>query len=500
MWRNYRLSLSFANLIYLRAWADLVPLRSADLFPRKTIPGFNLYFALVGDVLALSLLIFLLICLAPGLPAWLRRVLPVAAIAMIAFAASFLRAHLLHYVPARLLGLSLALLFALTAVLAFKFSSTAIRLLKGAALAATPCLAVTFIAPLFYLSGPSRLPPDPPLAARLPGSPPVRVLWIVFDDWDQRLTFTDRAPGTRLPALDSLVDLSFAARRALSAEAGIPVFEMATVDAIPSLLYGTLTTDSLTEGPSIKRLFFAGSGTSTGSPSVIFGVGDHIFSRFRSQGWNSAIAGWYLPYCRVFAQLTDCYWDERYDQASSAGSAFPEAALDETRMLFETDMYSPFGRSLVDARHFAEYQALLAAARRYAADPSIGLAFIHFNIPHAPYFYNPEIRRFGRNGVPDDLYADALRWVDRAVGDIRSSLIQAGLDSKTAIIVSSDHPARLVGQLDPHIPFIVHLPEEQEGMFSNQEFSAIRTADLVMAIARRDIQTPVQVEKFLVDR
>ena len=134
-------------------------------------------------------------------------------------------------------------------------------------------------------------------------------------------------------------------------------------------------------------------------------------ARVRSEGWNLAIAGWYLPYCRVFAaQATDCYWDERYDQASSASPRPLEAAVDETRMLFETEMYSPFGRSLVDARHFAEYQALLAAARRYAADPSIGVAFIHFNIPHAPYFYNPEIGRFGRRGYPDDLYADALSW------------------------------------------------------------------------------------------
>jgi len=31
-------------------------------------------------------------------------------------------------------------------------------------------------------------------------------------------------------------------------------------------------------------------------------------------------------------------------------------------MLFETEMYSPFGRSLVDARHFGEYEALTAAA------------------------------------------------------------------------------------------------------------------------------------------
>jgi hypothetical protein len=493
MWRNYRLALSFANLIYLRAWADLIPFRSSDLYVRKTIPGFSLYFALVGDVLAVSLLIFLLICFAPRMPAWLRRVLPVAAIAMMALSTSFLRAQLLHLAPAKVLALPLALLFAVAAVLAFRFSSMAVRLLKGVALAATPCIAVTFLAPLYYLSGPSPLPPDPPLAKRLAGSPPVRILWIVFDDWDQQLTFPNRAPGTNLPQLDVLVNRSFTASRALAAEAGKPVVDMATAAAIPSLLYGKLVIASAHEGPATTRILFADS-----DQTIVFGDGDNIFGRVRAQGWNSAVAGWYIPYCRVFAaQLTDCWWDERYDQASSAGSAPLQAAVDETRMLFETEMYSPFGRSLVDTRHFEEYEALLAAARRYAADPSIGLAFIHFNIPHAPYFYNPQLGRFGRRDHPDDLYMDALRWVDRTVGDVLSSLSQAGLDSKTAVILSSDHPARLITRLDPHVPFIVHLPGEEAGMFSAQEFSALRTADLVLAIARGEVQSPAAIEKFL---
>lgn len=164
-----------------------------------------------------------------------------------------------------------------------------------------------------------------------------------------------RAPGTSLPTLDGLASRSFAASRALSAEAGKPIYDMTTALAIPSLLYGKRALYSAAEGPGATRIRFAGR------YATVLGAGNSIFARVRSQGWNSAVAGWYLPYCRVFAsRLTDCYWDERYDQASSASSAPFEAAVDETRMLFETDMFSPFGRSLADARHFAEYEALLA--------------------------------------------------------------------------------------------------------------------------------------------
>src|ERR1700733_10442968 len=163
MWRNYQLSLSFANLAYLRAWADLIPIDIGDMYNRKTMPGFPVYFALVADVLALSLLIFAIISIAPKMPAWVRRCLPLAAIVVMALATSFLRTHLLHYASGSTVAAFLVVVFLAAAVLAIRFSKLATRLIKGLALAATPCLAVTFIAPLYYLSPPSPLPPDPPL-------------------------------------------------------------------------------------------------------------------------------------------------------------------------------------------------------------------------------------------------------------------------------------------------------------------------------------------------
>jgi hypothetical protein len=495
---NYLLSLSFANLVYIRAWADLLPISPEDLVYRKTLPGISLYFAIAGDVLSLSLLVFVLIRLAPKMPGWVQRVLLVAAVGMVALA--------LHSVAPRgflhnwLLGLPfLGLVCVVVAGLVFAFPARTFRVARVAALAATPCLVVTFVESPFNLRFQSPLPPDPPLAPRLAASPPVRVLWIIFDEWDQRLSFPDRALGVHLPVIDRLAGHSFTATRALAAEAGVvPVSQMATTDAIPILLYGKLIADSGVEGDANRLIVFA-DGTST-----VFGGGNSIFARVRAQGWNSAIAGWYLPYCRDFgAQLTDCYWDVRYELRSSARLTLPgaapalfEAARDETRMLFETTMFSPFGPSLVLTRHAGEYQALLAAARRYAADPSIGVAFIHFNIPHAPYFYDPNVGRLGHYGYSVALYNSQLEWVDRSVGDILSSINAAGLDSKTAIILSSDHPERNFTP-DPYVPFIVHLPGAEDGWVSVEPFSTIETADLVLAIARGQMKSSLDVASFL---
>lgn len=491
MRRNFWLALSFANLAYLRAWADLLPLSPDFLFHRKRLPGMELYCAIATDVLVLSLLTFLLLRLAPKMPAWLQRILLVAAAAMVGLALRAVAPAAVRHSPLFSSSVAVVLLI-LVAAFVLGFFALAVRAAQWAALAATPCIAVTFVGSLFYLGFQSPLPPDPPLASSLPGRPPARVLWIVFDEWDQRLTFRDRAPGILMPTLDRLVDNSFSATRALAVLSETPLSEMATVDAIPSLLYGRLAVRSETQDAAVRKIGFEGGGSTT------FGRGDSIFARFHSRGWNSAVAGWYLPYCRVFAQLlTDCYWDEMYEQRSSSSGSFPAAAVDEARMLFETRMFSVFGPSLANTRHFAEYEALMAAARRYAADPSIGLAFIHFNVPHVPYFYNPKVGRFGHYGFSDARYNDALEWVDRSVGAVLSALNGAGLDSKTAIILSSDHPLRTAASSAPYVPFIVHLPGEAGGVVSTEEFSTVKTADMALAIAGGEVKSPSDVMAFL---
>ena len=294
-----------------------------------------------------------------------------------------------------------------------------------------------------------------------------------------------------MPVIDHLASNSFAGTHALAALAGMPVPQMATVDAIPSLLYGKRLVNSRIEGAATRQIAFSDR------TSTVLGSGDNIFARFRAQGWNTALAGWYLPYCRLFnQQLTDCYWDDMYEQWLSARPDFAGAAIDETRQLFETRMFSVFGPSLVNVRHVAEYESLRAAALRYAADPAMGLAFVHFNIPHVPYFYDPKIGRLGHYGYSDTLYNDALQRVDATVGEILSAINHAGLDSKTAIILSSDHPLRTTSQ-DPYVPYIVHLPDEASGFIYAQEFSTIKTADLALAIAGGEVKSPADVVKIL---
>ena len=179
-WRNYWLSLSFANLVYLRAWSDLIPINQSDAFLRKLLPGYRLYLGVATDVILLSLLTFLVVSMAPKFPAWLRRILPVLPLAILALT---LRSLGEDGGRASIIVAAGAGLMALLALLAVWFETKAQQAMRVAALAALPCLAVTFAGTPLYLMEQHRLPPDPPPAPRLTGTPPVRVVWILFDDW-----------------------------------------------------------------------------------------------------------------------------------------------------------------------------------------------------------------------------------------------------------------------------------------------------------------------------
>lgn len=497
-WRNYWLSLSFANLVYLRAWSDLIPINQSDAFLRKLLPGYPLFFGVATDVIVLSLLTFLVVSMAPKFPAWLRRILPVLPLAILALTLRSLggdggRASIIMAAGGALM------LFA--GVLAVWFEAKAQQAMRVAALAALPCLAVTFAGTPVYLMEQHHLPPDQSPAPRFAGTPPLRVVWILFDDWDEKLTFDDRAVSFRMPVLDDLSVRSFRGTRALAAEAGLRTQpNMATIEAIPGLLYGKRLMGGPAENAKTERLTaVARNGTVEGN--VVLGDPGTVFQALREKGWNSGATGWYLPYCRVLgAQLTDCWWDMRYIQENSAHQEYLQGGIDEMRMLFETSVFSPFGAALVDERHFAMYQALLEHGRKLAADPSLGLALIHLNVPHAPYFYDPKLGPSLRYGYQGSMYFEALQYLDRAIGEITSAVRNAGLEGKTAYIISSDHPFRYSGSGDVHVPYIVHLPQDNVGVLWSNEFSALVTRDLILAITSGELRTSADVRDFVTRR
>jgi len=286
------------------------------------------------------------------------------------------------------------------------------------------------------------------------------------------LSFVSRPSGVELAALDQLAARSFIGTDVLGPESHTPVRQMATQVAIPSLLAGELRTANDLAAPN-------------------------LISKVHARGWNVAIGGWYIPYCRLFAKdVFRCYWDQLYTQSTDQGASFGEALAIQNRSLFETALFSVFGQSLTSKRHASEYQAIRDFAGETMSDPSASLVFLHFNTPHAPYFYDAKSDRFDAPGRGISAYSDGLLLVDRTVAKLVGHL-----DTNTVLILSADHPLRnadlLDGATDPRVPFIVHFPGQRNSVREDHEFSSIVTASLILDILDGKVHTAEDLLEWL---
>ena len=481
--RNVALALSFAHLVYLRIWFDLLS-APAERSHLKYTASRNDYLALLCNVAIVGLGAWVAMCFWGSPRRWQRTLLVVCGMGLVGNA---VRAVLSAYVPLLRSGafqiaspkwilLTAALAGCVGVFVLFRYLPRATRIFRGLLLVCLP------IVPLADISAVWRIVAPPPKAAAesllarpAPRQPrdDVRVIWVIFDEWDNRLSFVQRPKGVRLPALDALVARSLVGTRVLGPQGRMPVGGMATQVAIPSLLAGEVRGADRFARPN-------------------------LFALAHDRGWNVAVGGWYIPYCRTFASdVFRCYWDQMYTQANTYGESVTEAVGIQSRSLFETSMFSLLGQSLSSKRHAAEYRALLDFALGEASDAKAGLVFLHFNIPHAPYFYDAGSNRYNATGrTVATAYGDALMLVDQTVAKL-----EARLDSKTVLILSADHPLRVAEQVDgasdPHVPFLLHWPGQTRPLREPREFSSLRTAALILEILDGKVRTIEEADRFL---
>jgi hypothetical protein len=364
---------------------------------------------------------------------------------------------------------------------------------------------------------------------------------VIFDEWDQRLTFDDRPADLMLPEIDRFRNESFVALHAYPPRAN-------TLESIPSLITGRVVALAEPVGPGDLRLTFggrdgdfrdwdgngsAGSG-SAGSGSVGSGLAGsdldrsdldrrdsdrgkqavswrdtpNVFDAARASGRNTALVGVYHPYCRVLAaSLTSCWWAEMPRPVNSTGDTFGAAMRGQTRSLLETWRLSALGRSLSTARKAREFPKALERAKAAAADPAYGFVLIHLLTPHFPHAYDRHTNAFTLGNAPLRGYYDSLALTDRAWGELRRAIEAAGLWDTTTVLLSSDHPmkhsALLDGKSDARVPFLLKLPEQAEAAsraqpFSHaQPFNTVVSGELLLEILEGRIAGPRQLSRWL---
>ena len=323
IWRDSAIALSLSNLCFIGSWRWLLlPSYSFYYYHLKAPPPLAVYIALVLDVLLLATLFligaqitrstksdlirkcarvtFVLTLSVPiyGLlsqidtPAVLQLIIGLVKNELVAN-------RLLATIPlATALGLSL---FALIKV------GKAIRIATTLILILAPFALVTFSQAAVMAMRYGRTWPEPSAPAfeskQERKSP--RVLWLVFDELDFRAAFSERSPTIRLAELHRLASDSLSATNAFP-----PAQE--TFLSLPALISGKLVSDARRVSPDELMISFGDN-----TPAVSWSSQPNIFSLARDRGINTALAGWYHPYCRILGRaLTKCAWEGRVPLAS----------------------------------------------------------------------------------------------------------------------------------------------------------------------------------------
>jgi sulfatase-like protein len=488
--RDVLAALSLANLSFIEMWDGLLNYTSAQAFYLEHAPPPAEYAAAFANVILVGLVFFLLIRFARwiaaryGTAGFILGSLPILSIVAVAPAKSIVRllANRLPDLSLWIVAGTLVFIVAATALIArrrfFRFASAVLvtispLILIEAVLSVSRCW-----------TDRSAEFADGPLAPHVPQTSRPRIVWIIFDELDYRLSFLDRPSNVPMQSFDSLRKESLFAENAIS-----PAPD--TIPSVPSLLTGKHLATFQATGPSTV-LF-------DGVPASVYPT---IFSSVRAMGANVGVVGWFLPYCRVFSRdLAACSAHDLENQLSETGRTFRESVSLQLQSLFAYRNRSVLGES-PRAKHRVEMlSAMHADALRDVADPSLNLVYLHLPVPHAPYLYDRFSYTFPKRYLGAGSYMDNLALADIYLGDFREAMTNAGLWDKTTVLVSSDHPDRMSlsvdGKEDPRVPFLLKLAGQTSGMTYEPVLPTIVTKPLLEAILDRKITTPEDAIKWL---
>ena len=526
IWRDLAIALSLANLCFIGSWRWLlVPSYSFYYYHLKVPPKFTVYAALILDVLLLATLFliggqitrrskselmrkcvrvaFVLTLSIPiyGLlsqidtPAVLRLTIPLVKNEAVA-------QKLLATIP-----LAIALFLSLVALLKVR---KAVRIGTMLILILAPFVLVTFSQAVFMAMRYGRTWPEPsaPAFESEQQRKSARVVWFIFDELDFRTAFSERPSTVRLVELDRLVSDSLSATNAFP-----PAQE--TFLSLPALITGKLVSGARRISPDELMISFGDD-----TPAVSWSSQPNIFSRARELRFNTALAGWYHPYCRILGHtLTKCAWEGRVRLSSLKQDEDNTPTSGGKLIIFNMYAYArhavrtaPLFALLFPERvntedlgrrtHLSNFSIIERQAIEWATDPDLALVVVHSPIPHPPNIYN---RSDGTvSTAPGRSYLDNLELADRTIGDLRRALERAGMWEKTTVLVTSDHwwrssywknasgwmqedSASSGDGSDHRVPFILKMAGQPDGAVYTSAFNTVLTQDLLLAILNGEV-------------
>ena len=483
-------AVSLANLCFISAWFHLLYDVEGGYFKKPAMPVSLL--AMAANLAGLALLAFLTMRLLRRVQTrWVHLVFDGLFLLLLLLPLDFCRRDVLHLAPHKILVIlrhpwAIISVFAIGWWVVWQHR----RVARAAAVAVgilSP-LALFTLARIAFLSlgveALAKQPPgDPTLAApapRQPGRP--RVIWIIFDETDQRLAFEERPASLRMPEFDRLRAASLHATNAY------PPAD-STLVSMPALISGQPVAAASVKNASDLAVTLSGGGATLWSklPSVFAGA--------REIGVSTALLGWYHPYARVLAgDLNYCTWHPYPGWFPGQEPTFAAAIVSQIACL---------GAGLKHERLYADVcRAMMAESLSLVTNRAYGLVLLHLPVPHRPGIYLPEKDEFTIRTVPDVTgYFNNLALADRWLGKLRAALEASGQRDHTWLILSADHSWRgsqqYDGRRDLRVPFLLKAPSQNQPITYSARMNTLVTRDLILAVLRGELAEAAQTVAWL---
>ena len=339
-----------------------------------------------------------------------------------------------------------------------------------------------------------------------------RIIWILLDELSYRQVYERRFPSLDLPAFDELASEATVFTHVAPAANSTEI-------AVPSLMTG-LTLDRIRAG---------GDGTLVSLHNPVtgrwqrFDSQDTVFRDALDQGFSTAVAGWYNPYCRILSDVLDhCHWI--FHQSFGGGvSADRSIESNVAAPWIHLLSYIPVRRaddgglaetsaSAEAEGHIADYVSIVAAGDQLLEDSRADFVLLHIPVPHPGGIYDRRTKTFTTHHAS---YIDNLALADRYLGHVREVLEKRGEWDSSAIVVMGDHSWRTKllwrgspgwtaedeaasdgGQFDDRPGYIVKLPGQVERARIDIPFAAARTRALLDGILDGSIRSEAELAAF----
>ena len=513
MLKDIGIALSLANLCFFSVWSELLPGALRHYFMEEP-PAREHFPALILNVLALATAFWVGRVLQRGrfssrLSGAARWMFLIAAlVALNGVRVQFPQLSLSKLAPrsAGPVWFILGVLLGLLGVSGlFRWNRRIIRAAVAVVLMLLPFVVLTFSQALWsgikYEAAFAEFGVQP--LAQLVKPPDMRgprVLWLLFDELDQRVTFEARPINVKMPEIERL------RKEAVYATDAYPPAGSSML-SIPALITGRVVLRGQPERANELLITFGDTRHPVG-----WSTQPNIFGEARAFGMNSALIGWYHPYCRLIgSSLTTCSWYSHpvFSSKTDPGGNISRRMLNQVFRLVDRlplvrriGLEKLFGGDREKQErelHLTHYLSMLAQAKEAATDPKLNLIFVHWPIPHLPGIYNRGIRAFSVDGNVG--YLDNLELVDHTLGELRRAMEAAGMWEDTTILLTADHwwlsSLEFDGKVDHRVPFILKLRGQNRETVYSEPFNSALAYELTLDVLRGNVSSVHSIVTWL---